>query len=100
MKELLIPPAAERDAGSLEILRAWIAEKGLHCSLKIGIYDGSGIAEEKAWGIILADAAKHVADALSSERGQDKDAVLWEIRVAFESELDKPTSEVHGAFRN
>ena len=33
-----IPQAALRDATAVEILRVWIAEKKLHCSLKVGMY--------------------------------------------------------------
>ena len=50
MTELIIPPAATRDRNAVEIMRVWIAEHGLHCSLKVGRYSKSGIAsEEKAW---------------------------------------------------
>ena len=100
VSELPIPPAAERDPDSWELLRAWVAEKGLHCSLKIGVYESEGIAEEKAWGIILADAAKHVADALSSQGLRSRNAALSAIRLAFENELDGPTSESRGSFVN
>jgi len=65
MKELIVPPAAQEDDKSVEMLRVWIAQKGLHCSLNIGMYEeAKRVNEEKAWGIILADAAKHIADAL------------------------------------
>jgi hypothetical protein len=66
MNELVIPPAAQRDAQSLELMRAWVAEEELHCSLRIGVYEDQGISEEKAWGTILADAARHIANALGS----------------------------------
>jgi hypothetical protein len=36
MKELVIPPAAQGDDDSWELLRVWVAEGGLHCSLKVG----------------------------------------------------------------
>jgi len=38
VKQQVIPPAAVRDPDSFELLRAWVAEKGLHCSLKVGTY--------------------------------------------------------------
>jgi hypothetical protein len=53
MNELVIPPAAQRDAQSLELMRAWVAEEELHCSLRIGVYEDQGISEEKAWGLFL-----------------------------------------------
>lgn len=51
MNERPIPSAALRDAASVEMLRVWVAEQQLRCSLKIGMYrDGMGIDEESAWG--------------------------------------------------
>ena len=100
MRELPIPPAAERDSNSWELLRAWVAEKGLHCSLKIGVYESEGFVEEEAWGIILADAARHVADALSLQGLRERDAALREIQLSFEAELAKPTSGTEGSFLN
>jgi hypothetical protein len=47
------------------MLRVWIAEKKLHCSMKVGMYrETMNIPEEKAWGKILADVARHFANAL------------------------------------
>ena len=100
MRELVIPPAAERDPESWELLRAWVAEKQLYCSLKIGVYEAEGFVEEEAWGIILADAAKHVADALSSRGIRDREATLSKIRLSFAAELDNPTSNTQGSFNS
>jgi Domain of unknown function (DUF5076) len=63
MKELTIPDAAVRDKHSVEILRVWIAEKQLWCSIKVGMYDEHKIPEEETWGVILADATRHIAAA-------------------------------------
>ena len=57
-----IPQAALRYATEVEILRVWIAEKKHPCSLKVGMYrETTNVPEERAWGTILADAARHVA---------------------------------------
>lgn len=97
MRELRIPPAAQTDKESWELLRVWVAEQGLHCSLKAGVYEAKGIQEEVAWGTILADAARHIADALSSLGLRDSDTALAEIRRHFEAELDAPTSKRAGS---
>jgi len=96
MRELKIPPAAQSDNESWELLRAWVAEQGLHCSVKVGVYEAEGIPEEKAWGTILADAARHIADALSSLGLGESDTALAEIRRCFDAELDAPTSKRTG----
>lgn len=96
MKELTIPPAAQVDNDSWELLRAWVTDRGLYCSVKVGVYEAQGISEELAWGTILADAARHVADALSSLGLRDSETALAEIRRKFEAELDNPSSNRSG----
>jgi hypothetical protein len=98
MTELVIPPAATRDKNAVEIMRVWIAEQGLHCSLIVGRYSQSGIAEEKAWGVILADAARHLSNAIAQEEGSNAAISLARIREHFLNELAEPTSEVKGDF--
>ena len=98
MNERPIPPAAIRDENSVEMLRVWVAEHKLHCSLKIGMYREMNIEEEVAWGTILADAARHIAKALSEESEEAENTLLEIIRSQFNSELDAPTSPVTGSF--
>ena len=99
MNERPIPPAAQRDTTSVEMLRVWVAEKQLHCSLKIGMYrDGMGIDEELAWGTILADAARHISRALHPEDAQAEAAALQKILCGFNDEVAAPTSDTNGGF--
>jgi hypothetical protein len=73
MNERPIPEAALRDENAVEMVRVWIAEKKLHCSIKIGMYrEGMNIPEEKAWGTILADITRHIANAMEQAYGEDK----------------------------
>lgn len=99
MNERRIPPAAQRDPASVELLRVWIAEKQLHCSLKIGMYrDGMGVDEESAWGTILADAARHIARALHPEDAKKEGAALLKILRGLNEELRAPSSALDGGF--
>jgi hypothetical protein len=92
-----IPPAALRDTLSLELARVWIAEQGLHCSLKVGLYAGDGVSRETAaWGIILADLAGHVADALSAEGMGSRAGLLDALVESFNTETAAPSSERTG----
>ena len=92
MKELIIPEAAQRDESSVEMIRVWIAERGLHASLKVGLYeDRPDIREERAWGRILADA-------LVTSEGMDRDVVVEAIKAAFNEELQAPSSGRSGGF--
>ena len=99
MKELQVPAPAIEDENAIEMARVWIAQRGLHCSLKVGTYvENSNVPEEKPWGILLADIARHVARALEGGYSMDGAAVLKGIRESFENELSKPTSKVRGGF--
>jgi len=97
LEALSIPPAALRDDRAIELARVWIAEQGLHCALKFGLYAEDGVDRETmAWGIILADLAGHVADALSGE-GLGPRADLFEAIVeGFNREVSGPTSSRTG----
>lgn len=99
MNERPIPDAALRDKNSVEMLRVWIAEGKLHCSLKIGMYrETMNVEEETAWGTILADAARHIAIALHSGYGGSEEDSLAKMQKKFNEELANPTSTADGEF--
>ena len=98
MKQCVIPDAALRDKDSVEMIRVWIAEQGLHCVMNVGIYQEQRQPEAFAWGIILTDVARHVANALQERYGIEAEASLRQIREGFLAELDSPTSEAKGSF--
>ena len=91
--QLLVPPDAEGDAKASEVLRAWIAKGDLHCTLRPTIWPDPG-----NWGILLADAARHVAAALQEHSGRSPIESLARIRALFNAELDTPSTERDGGF--
>ena len=98
MNACSIPPAALRDENAVEIARVWIAEQGLHCSMKIGLYALEGGAGEEiaAWGIILADLTQHIANALSAEGFGNRAELHDQLVEALTKELGAPTSPATG----
>jgi hypothetical protein len=89
-----IPDAALRDKDAVEMLRVWIAQRGLHCSMKVGMYrETMNVPEEKARGTIFADVARHVTKALESGYSTNAAESLEKIRDSFLAELAAPTSE-------
>jgi len=96
MKELEAPPAAHEDPKSVEVLRLWVAKGGQWVSLNPYLYRDRDFKEEWAWGLVLSDAIKHIANAVSELSGKDKQQVIDDIRTSFEAEMSKPTSEVRG----
>ena len=92
-RDLLVPTEVSRDPKAVEVIRAWVANEGLVCALRPTTWADSG-----AWGIVLADAARHVANALRDETGDDPAATVVKIREMFNRELAEPTDEPTGAF--
>ena len=98
MKTLPIPPAAQRDEKSIQMLSAWIAERGLHCTMNVGLWDGEGHDESKAWGILLADVIRHVSNAICESKGIPSEKTILEIFDSLRDEIDDPTSPTKGGF--
>lgn len=91
-KTLSIPPVAQRDRASFEVMRVWIAEQGQHVSIRSGAWE-----DPFAWGIVLADLARHIALAheLQGET-PNKDAFLERLLEGFNAEIENPTDEPEG----
>jgi Domain of unknown function (DUF5076) len=91
-KILSIPPAAQRDKASFEVMRVWIAEQGQHVSIQSGAWD-----DPFAWGIVLADLARHIALAHQLQNKEtDIDAFMVRLLEGFQAEIDNPTDEPEG----
>ena len=59
---LNVPPAA-LEQGGVEVMRAVIVDGSLHVSLRRAFDD------PEAWGMLIADVARHVARIYASEKG-------------------------------
>ncbi|MCA0319163.1 MAG: DUF5076 domain-containing protein [Proteobacteria bacterium] len=81
---LAVPPAA-LEKGGVEIVRAAIVEGGLHISVRRAFEDA------QAWGMVLADIARHVARIHAMETGAPEGLTLDRIRNMLDAELDSPT---------
>jgi hypothetical protein len=93
-KYLDIPPAASRDKASFEVLRVWIAEQGQHVSIRSGAWE-----DPFAWGIVLADLARHIALAHQLQHpGEeaDQEAFVARLLEGFHAEIENPTDEPEG----
>ena len=91
-KVLAIPEAAQRDKASFEVMRLWIAEAGQHVSIRSGAWE-----DPFAWGIVLADLARHVALAHQLQsQAVDPEAFLNRLLEGFQAEIDNPTDEPEG----
>ena len=91
--ELSAPAEALTDERAIEVLRAWVAHGQLLCSLLPETWDEVG-----AWGILLADVARHVSNALAEAKGFNREESIRRIRELFDAELDQSTDEPSGDF--
>ena len=77
---LHVPPTA-LEQGGVEVLRAAIVEGGLHVSFD----------DPQAWGMLIADVARHAARIFAKETKLTEDEALERIRSMFDAEMDAPT---------
>ena len=85
--QLFIPDKAKRDPKSFEFLRVWSAKDGQHISVLVSAFD-----DPVHWGIMLADLARHVANAYQ-DQGRDRTKTLQRIKAGFYAEFESPTDD-------
>ncbi len=86
-KELETPPIAKSHPEAVEVLRVWAApNQPQQLTLKVTWKDPA------AWGLLLADVARHAANAYSNE-GRNRAEVLARIRQFLVAEFANPTDE-------
>jgi hypothetical protein len=91
MDPLPVPPAAKINTDSTEILRLWkVPEVGQQVILRHDAWE-----DPAAWGLMLADIARHVARAHAQE-GQNESEVFQRILAGFRAEIESPTDTPRG----
>ena len=83
--DALNPPPEALTSGGTEVLRAIIVDGGLHVSLRRAFDD------PEAWGMLIADVARHIARIYASETNMPEAETLARIRAIYEAEMDAPT---------
>ena len=91
MNSLPVPPAAENNIDSTEVLRLWkVPEIGQQVILRHDAWK-----DPAAWGLMPADIARHVARAHGQE-GADEQEVFQRILAGFRVEIESPTDMPRG----
>jgi hypothetical protein len=89
------PPAATHDKASFELLRVWVAHEAQHVSIRSDAWE-----DPFAWGIVLADLARHIVNAESiHHKDLDEVAFLERMLEGFQAEIDSPTDEPEGEIK-
>ena len=71
----------------MELARIWIVDGNQHVAINGNLWD-----DPAAWGLMLVDLAKHVANAYAKE-GRNKQEVLNRILDGFNAEIQSPTDD-------
>ena len=83
--ELEVPPIASSNSQAREVLRVWAAPGQPQQLTLRTTWKNAG-----AWGLLLADIARHAANAYANE-GQNRAEVLSKIRQLLDAEFLQPT---------
>jgi len=91
-----MPRTLTNEPKAIELARIWaVAGGGQHVSLTTNV-----IPDPAAWGILLVNLAKHVANAYHQTKGIDPNLTLNRLKAAFESEWTSPTDKPVGEVVN
>jgi hypothetical protein len=92
LRELVIPPAAIQDPdSSFEIIRVWAAGGQQHVSIQTELQGGP-----EDWGFLLAQLARHMANAYHIQQRLDRSQALSQIKAGFDKEWQRPSGHVAG----
>lgn len=84
-EELHVPVQVAAAYQKMELARIWIADGSQVVTLSNQLWK-----DPAAWGLMLADLARHVAVAYEG-LGMDREVALDRIRAALDAEWDHPT---------
>jgi hypothetical protein len=88
VSELSVPSNLAVDPNAIEVLRTWLVNGELECTLNVGVFE-----DAETWGEVLADLARNVAEGLrdlGGAQGKDPKETLGRILNVFNDELSSP----------
>jgi len=88
---LPIPDKARNDPKGVEIARIWATGGKQVVVLRADAWENPA-----AWGLMLVDFAKHVANAYAELGKGDRENILQQIKMGFDMEWNSPTDEPIG----
>lgn len=90
--ELEIPEKVRGDREAAELIRAWVTGGGdVHVTIKTGVWQ-----DPAAYGIVLADLARHVANGFHQANGWDLEEALRRVIEGLSVEIGSPTDAPTG----
>ena len=101
IRELDRPTGIEGDDKATEMIRVWLANDALNVSLFLGMWEDSEeceIDERDAWGFLLADLTRHIANGMMQSHGWDYDQTRKRIRDSFLHRYENKENTIEGAY--
>jgi pyrimidine deaminase RibD-like protein len=86
-----IPTKSKADKKAVEIARVWAAGGAREVSLRVATQK-----DPAAWGIILVDLAKHIANTYQQADGRNHAEILSRIRAGMDAEWTSATDVPKG----
>jgi hypothetical protein len=78
-----VPPQVRTDPDSEDIVRVWgMSDRSQIFSVRVSRWD-----DPAAWGLLLADLARHIAKSYAAEGSRTEDAALGRIIAGLRAEL-------------
>jgi hypothetical protein len=102
MNELQIPEGIKDDPNAMEMIRVWIGNKDIHVSMLLGMWEEAShfdIDEREAWGELLADLIRHIANGLTQSHDYQKDASERRITNALLTHLGYGANTIKGEIK-
>jgi hypothetical protein len=90
-KALPIPNNADLTPNVFEIFSVWYVDNAPYVTIK-----ASAWKDPAAYGIMIADLTRHIADAYWKAEGRDKQETFRRILEGFNAEIEFPTDEPSG----
>ncbi|BBO27699.1 hypothetical protein AltI4_20870 [Alteromonas sp. I4] len=101
MRELRIPIEVGGDEKATEMMRIWLAHDELHVSLLLGMWEDAedcDVDERNAWGELLADTIRHIANGMEQSHGWDKKETIAQITRSLLKNTDLPRGTITGGY--
>ncbi|WP_300465094.1 DUF5076 domain-containing protein [Desulfobacula sp.] len=103
MNELKIPEGIKDDPNAMEMIRVWIGNKDIHVSMLLGMWEQAStfdIDERDAWGELLADLIRHIANGLTQSHDYHTTASEMKIANALLTHLGYGANTIKGKIKD
>lgn len=89
--ELKVPCNRKVETDAFEVVRVWLTKERIEFSLKCDAWD-----DPAAWGLLLVDLARHVANGRAQSSAKSVEVILSRIKEGFDVEWNSYTSDATG----